>query len=273
VPSRLQERPTPIGSAHRSGRRIDLARAMATPAHASDKSNLPWLGRWLSSTRADDNSTDTHGPWTEPVESEGVGPDDAWLSAWLAAFTASETPAVHATDVLQRHEAETVTAAPPVDEGMETALASSAAVAAVADLRRWLNLNLPQVAALSGTSRSAVLYWKRKRASPRPGAARNVYRVHALVRALRHAVAPQPALEVLRRTANEANDSAFDLLVAGRYDEAESLLRPLIFRHPDPATPNPRIVHWPEENAEAPSVPPLQLRPPVRRAVRVTLTR
>jgi hypothetical protein len=145
------------------------------------------------------------------------------------------------------------------------------AVKAMQDLQRWLDLTVDQVAELVGTSKSAIHYWRRENAQPRPGAARNLYRVHALVRALRDATAPDSPLIALTRRPEASEQSAYDLLLARRYEDAEHLLRPLIFRRHEQIIQRPRLISREEEANHAPTESLLRTHPPVRRARRVTL--
>ncbi len=148
----------------------------------------------------------------------------------------------------------------------------NAAVRAADDLREWLGVTVDEVARLAGVSRSAVLYWKRENAQPRPTPARNLFRVHALVRGLRDAVAPGHPMDVLSHVPDGAGASPYDLLMAGRYDDAERLLRPILFRRDQQPVRPERYVRWPEEEPTTPDVAePLELRSPVRRARRVSL--
>lgn len=144
------------------------------------------------------------------------------------------------------------------------------AVAAFDELRHWLNLSIPDASKLIGTSKSAPMYWRRANGSPRPGLARNLYRLHALVRAVRDAVAPDEPIVALTRSIGDDGRSAYDLLLEGRYEDAERLLRPLIFPRDEQTVQRPRLVVRDDDQAVAPSAP-LDLAPPVRRARRVTL--
>jgi transcriptional regulator with XRE-family HTH domain len=176
---------------------------------------------------------------------------------------------LQATARLRRVESVQQNVAPGSDL---SALAQNRAVGAVTDLQEWLGLTVEEVARLTGVSRSAVLYWKRENAQPRPTAARNLFRIHALVRALRGAVPLERPMDALARVPDGSDISPYDLLSAGRYEDAERLLRPVIF-HPDQQTVQPgRYLQWPEEEpASAGPVDPLDLRPPLRRARRVTV--
>lgn len=145
------------------------------------------------------------------------------------------------------------------------------AVAAVEALQRWLNLSIEQVADLVGVSRSAVHYWKRENKLPRPGAARNLYRVHALVRAVQAATAPDPALNALARRPDDGGPSAYELLLQGRYDSAERLIRPLIFRRDRQPVQRRRLVEQEPGSLPASSATALTLSRPMRRARRVAL--
>jgi transcriptional regulator with XRE-family HTH domain len=146
------------------------------------------------------------------------------------------------------------------------------AVGAVTDLQKWLGLTVEEVAKLTGVSRSAVLYWKRQNAQPRPTAARNLFRIHALVRALRGAVPLEHPMDALARVPDGSAMSPYDLLLSGRYEDAERLLRPMIFQPDRQTVQSGRLVQWPEEEpaSEAPG-DSLDLRPPLRRARRVTV--
>lgn len=146
----------------------------------------------------------------------------------------------------------------------------SPALIAFDELRDWLHLPIPDVARLVGVSRSAPMYWRRQMVAPRPSVAGTLYRLHALVRALRDAVPTEPPLAILQRRPAAGGPSAYDLLCAGQYDEAERLLRPLIFPTPD-QPPHRRLIAWDEDVEPSPATE-LTLRPPVRRARRVTLT-
>lgn len=189
--------------------------------------------------------------------------------------TFGHTPALHASKLLEPLEL-AVTSSPGGVQPATYELPGSnhaernPAAAAVGDLQRWLDLTVEQVAGLVGASKSALHYWKRENAQPRPGVARNLHRVHALVRALRAATAPDSPLIALTRRPDAGGPSAYDLLLKSRYEEAEELLRPTIFQRHEQAVQRPRLVSW-EDECTAPQVSASPLRPPVRQARRVTL--
>jgi hypothetical protein len=146
------------------------------------------------------------------------------------------------------------------------------AVQAVEDLQQWLDLTVDQVAELTGSSKSAIHYWKRENALPRPGTARHLFKVHALVRALKAATEPDPPLSTLTATQVHGGPSAYELLKSGNYDQAETLVRNLLFgegRLPsDQRTPDLM-----GDSIPAPEAIGLGLKTPVKRARRVKLSR
>lgn len=146
------------------------------------------------------------------------------------------------------------------------------ALQAVDDLKGWLGLTTEDVAALIGVSDSAIYYWRRRNAPLRTQHALKLYRVHALVRALRSTAPRRHPFEILNATSDASGASAYDLLRGGRYDEAEHLLRPLIFR-PERATVQPGSVAAMEPEVAPPPARGLSLRPTTRRARRVRLKR
>lgn len=145
------------------------------------------------------------------------------------------------------------------------------AVKAAADLQSWLNLNLDEVAAITGTSKSSILYWKRQNALPRPGTARNLYHVHALVRALMAATYPDPPLVRLKATSSGSPIAALDLLLQGKVDEAERLLRPILFAYKPGATRMDRLPSLEGDSIDPPVATGLALKTPTRHARRVKL--
>jgi len=200
----------------------------------------------------------------------------------LFVFCPSETPSELAHELWERrrdddestwHGGGEGQAPVEVDELLRSALdvVPNRTVAAIDALQQWLNLTIPEVARLVGASKSAVMYWKRRNTSPRPGVARNLYRVYALVRAVRDAVGPDALLAALTRAPEQGQPSAYDLLLAGRYDDAERLLRAVIFPPGNQVVQHPRLIAWDEDDVPAPPAAPLDLKPPVRRARKVTL--
>jgi hypothetical protein len=146
------------------------------------------------------------------------------------------------------------------------------ALQAVEELQDWLDLTIHDVASLIGVSGSAVHYWKRETAPLRPQHALKLNRVHALIRALRSAAPERHPFELLNATSDPSGVSAYELLSTGRYDEAERLLRPLIFRPEEaPVQTGPMAAMEPE--VAPPPARGLDLRPTTRRAKRVRLKR
>lgn len=141
------------------------------------------------------------------------------------------------------------------------------AVRAVADLQEWLDLSVEDVARLAGTSKSAILYWKRSGAAPRPGTARMLYRVHALIEALRRSRSGGDAQVLLNATAERYQASPLDLLFEGRYSDAELALRPYLFRRKGEVAGehSAEVAEWPTATDvdTAPNMAPL--RGPLRR--------
>ena len=264
--------PTPSTRDSNVERERWYARRADTPVFISSRQHglpLSWLSRWLLVA---DYLSCTEAVIERLHRARQTNPGGVWGSI-EDAF--SGTPSLHATELLEPLE-RAVTAGPqarPLGDHARAGAAgseSNRAVAAVRDLQGWLNLTVEQVADLVGASKSAIHYWRRENAQPRPGVARNLYRVHALVRALRAATASDSPLVALNRRPDDRGPSAYDLLRAGRYEEAERLLRPLIFRRDQQPVQRPRLIEWEEESAAPPSSG-LSLRMPVRRARRVTL--
>ena len=106
---------------------------------------------------------------------------------------------------------------------------SRRALAAVETLQLWLNLSQDRVAELVGVSKSAIMYWRREGAAPRSTSLRRLYKIYALVRALKEAFPELPPLDTLEAAHDPENHSAYWLLTSGRYDDAENLLRDRIF--------------------------------------------
>jgi len=150
------------------------------------------------------------------------------------------------------------------------------AVSQSRDLQRWLNLNVDEVAHLVGASRSAVLYWRREDATPRPKVARNLARVHALLRALRNVTTTVGFNAALRARPDGWGQSTYDLLMRGAYDQAEDLLRTFLFTSPKPSTPpwSSQIAEWPgDEQAPSGGARTPRTRKPVKVAARTKLRR
>ncbi len=261
------------------GGRIDLVERAATARHAPSTvtsedtgCRFTWEASQTDATGEIRALGSVAAPYTNSrhvVPGRGILPylDRSSLQQLAALLVVAQLQAFRAA------QAPVLRQAAPAEQPRGAVHASdNAAVRAVDDLRQWLGLTVEDVARLAGVSRSAILYWKREHARPRPSAARNLFRIHALVRALRDAVAPEQPMAVLVRSV-DGGPSPYDLLVEGRYDDAERLMRPLIFSTERQLDLQRRLVRWPDEE---PPVSPaagraLALRPPVRRARRVSL--
>ncbi|MHB8620225.1 MAG: hypothetical protein ACYDAG_11770 [Chloroflexota bacterium] len=149
---------------------------------------------------------------------------------------------------------------------------SKRALASVDALQHWLNLNQERVAELVGISKSAIMYWKREGAAPRPASLRRLYKTYTLVRALKEASPEVPPLGTLESTRNSANQSACALLAAGHYDEAESLLRDVILKRSRQPLQRRLEVAVEDDERLFPSSSPLPLRQPrtVRKSRRLS---
>lgn len=154
--------------------------------------------------------------------------------------------------------------------------ASRRAVEAVRDLQDWLGVSVAALAAALGTSRSAILYWKRASAAPRPATARKLYRLHALLRSLRRVSGQDDFVATLNRQVEPGQPTVLELVLGGDYERLERAVRPMLFNARPELRPRlghelaPRDDEVPEAHADAPASQPLS--PPVRRSQRPRLT-
>jgi hypothetical protein len=146
-------------------------------------------------------------------------------------------------------------------------------VAAIQDLKTWLNLTTEEVARLLGTSKGAVYYWRRADAAPRAQVGRNITRIHSLLRALRRVTTPEGFTAVLRAKPQGYERSAFDLLLNRDFEQAEALLNDFVFTRGRPAEPYwaGRVSEWPgaPNTKSTRELPPL--KPPRANRLRVRL--
>lgn len=160
---------------------------------------------------------------------------------------------------------------PALDGGTSPGAPEEApALDAVEDLRRWLNLTYEEVAEIAALPGPQTLYyWKRRAVAgqstrPRESTVRQLYRVHALLRAVAATFATPDDGRTLRAWAYEQARNGLtirDLLLAGRIDEVEALARPLIFgggrrRAADPRYAAARVYN-PTNDPEVPPQLPL----------------
>lgn len=118
----------------------------------------------------------------------------------------------------------------PRDREEEAVAAKSGRVVnAVNDLQEWLGVSLEGVAEMVGSSKSAILYWKREDSEPRPAVSHRLMRVHALVRALRRGRSDAEFWTVLHSPRPSGSGSLLDLLLAGKYSSAEAEARRVLF--------------------------------------------
>lgn len=112
------------------------------------------------------------------------------------------------------------------------------ALDAVEDLRRWLNLTYEEVAEIAALPGPQTLYyWKRRAGAgrltrPRESTVRQLFRVHAVLRAVAATFATPDDGRTLRAWAYERPRNGLtirDLLLSGRIEEVEAVARPLIF--------------------------------------------
>lgn len=206
---------------------------------------------WDVSRTPSENAARIIMPKTAYIEHESI------VSA-IGVTTQAEAPAADAKVAAERREK------------------SERAVAAADDLRKWLDVTVDEVAKLTGASGSAIFYWDREGGSPRPRTARNLFRLHALVRSLKDAIAPTPPIAVLRNRDPRSNISAYELLEKGQYEQAEELLRPMIFSNDRGIVDrwNPRRVDIEREDTGTPQPErQLKLSRPQNRARRVRLAK
>jgi DNA-binding transcriptional regulator YiaG len=146
-------------------------------------------------------------------------------------------------------------------------------VAAIQDIKTWLNLTTEEVARLLGTSKGAVYYWRRADAEPRAQVGRNITRIHSLLRALRRVTTPEGFSAVLRAKPQGHDRSTFDLLMSHDLERAEALLNEFIFTRARPAEPYwaRRVSDWPGSPSSNSTREIPQLKPPRANGLRVKL--
>lgn len=138
---------------------------------------------------------------------------------------------------------------------------SRRALAAVEALQLWLNLSQDRVAELVGVSKSAIMYWRREGAAPRSASLRRLYKIHALVRALKEAFPELTPLDTLEAAQDAEKHSAYWLLSSGRYDDAENLLRDRIFKRSQQPLQTRSQIASRDDDDLFPPPSPLNLRP------------
>ena len=141
-----------------------------------------------------------------------------------------------------------------IPSNAEAHRASQPALAAVEDLRAWLGISYEDVAGITGLSSPSLIYHWRQRAAaghpvrPRPTTVAQLYRVHALVRAVAIALDGDSGVRgVLRWAHSKGADerTPLDLLRQGKLEAVHARARSFVF---DPS-PNP-VPDWRLARAE-----------------------
>lgn len=147
------------------------------------------------------------------------------------------------------------------------------ATAAIQDLKAWLNLTTEEVAKVVGTSKSAVYYWRRADATPRPRVAREITRVHSLLRALQNGSTHEGFNAILHAKPSGYDRSAFDLIMNQDFDRAEMLLQDYVFARRSRREPywTRQVSEWPETPEPSGLSRSSSLRTPRARKSRVRL--
>lgn len=128
-------------------------------------------------------------------------------------------------------------------------LADSPELRAIEELRAWLHLTYEEVARVAGLRSPSLLHHWRQRyrtgspVRPRAGTVEQLWRVHALARAVAEALqgADQGYAVQLWVRHPEAGVTSLDLLLAGRVDAAEQRARRLLFDSDARAVPAWRV--------------------------------
>lgn len=146
--------------------------------------------------------------------------------------------------VVDREEATHVTLTPSAtvaDPAIIAELADAPELRAIEELRAWLHLSYEDVAHAAGLSGPSVLHHWRKRyrtgspVRPRASTLEQLWRVHALVRAVAEALEGADRGYAVRLWVRRPEDGTtpLELLLAGRVEEVERRARRLLF---DPTT-------------------------------------
>lgn len=211
------------------------------------------------------------GPWPD----RGTGVSFYWEALLhqqrLAAMTfAGATGALIAADQdpvdpiewLSGIEQEPTTTTVMPDPALVAAAAGAPALQTVEQIRGWLGVSYDAVAKMAGMgSASLFYYWKRQQGkglhvNPRPATIAPLLRLHAFVRALVETIEGQPGAlgaQVWVRTEQHGN-RPLELLLSGRLDEAEAVVRDLLFSSPASNTPTWRAARLEQPDpAPAPS--------------------
>jgi len=124
------------------------------------------------------------------------------------------------------------------DPEREVDRADSPELAAVEDLRRWLNVSYADIATIAGwSSPSIIFYWRKRRqrgSRPRPRAStvERLYRVHSVLRALAEALEGEQGVQAVQLWAHNGGSDGvrpLELLLKGRLEEVYDQARPLLF--------------------------------------------
>lgn len=117
---------------------------------------------------------------------------------------------------------------PAVEAAPVTASTSSDALKAADELRQWLNLTYEDLEKITGIAKETFHYWRRTAATPRPSTVRRLWRVHALVRALRSRLGEERAREWLY----SGHPNPIELLLQGNLEAVEVLAQKVLFSPP-----------------------------------------
>jgi hypothetical protein len=102
----------------------------------------------------------------------------------------------------------------------------SRAVEAAEALIRWLDITYDDLERLTGISRSAFFYWKRKGTDPRPSTVRRLLRVHSIV----GLAVRQFGLDGAQSWLSSGTPTGWDLFASGDLAEVEQRAQSLFFR-------------------------------------------
>jgi DNA-binding transcriptional regulator YiaG len=124
-----------------------------------------------------------------------------------------------------RHSVDPVYEEEPPSTDDSLMASSLDAVAAVDDLRRWLNLTYDDLASMTGIAKTTFHNWRSTRATPRPSTERKILRLYALVQAVNMELGDTEATKWFRT----GPDSPLDSLLAGNLEAAEDAAASLLF--------------------------------------------
>lgn len=177
-----------------------------------------------------------------------------------AIFTVRARLVEQMSDLTEKLHQELADLGVPDRQGLSLKASSEpSAIDFVSDLTRWLDCTVENVAQIAHVSRSAIFYWRRTGARPRPEALRSLLRVHSLVGSLVRQFEPRGAQAWLRSD----SPTSWALLVDGDVATVEDRFRGTLMSQPGRRDRYARLLAE-SSNDTGLDLSPVESRPPRR---------